>query len=142
MSVVYGNELEGLDSQLMHSFCHEENATQQEEPEVQSEKIYVEAKDVSILDGQIFACLSGLWEAVTGLYSDEAGLYVQRRDPHCPRNLQRPLCPNDHLAVRKVFKPNGEFHRFLCEYHTCQFEYHDYRRNFMPPGYYMTGVEK
>lgn len=144
LGVVYGNDSSESDSQLMCAPCWEENATTQEEREVQSEKIYIQPHEVSTFNNQIFAYLNGQWETVAGLYSDVGGLYVVARGyhPDCPPNFQKPVCPNYHPAVYRVCKPTGEHYRFLCNYHGCDYEYHNFVRKYLSPGYYLTGIER
>lgn len=141
---VYGDELNESDSQLVCTPCHEANAALEEEYEIQSEKIYVEPQDISILNNQILAYLNGQWSLVTGLYADGAGLYIVRKGyhPDCPPNFQKPVCINIHPAVYEVYTPKGVFERFLCERHGCDYEYHDYIRTRLPPGYYVIRARK
>lgn len=139
-SPLQGNETGSL---LLCASCQEENTSLQEELEVQPEKIYIEPEEVSILDGQILAYLNGQWETVAGLSADAQGLYVVMRGyhPDCPPNFQWPVCPNHHKAVYEVFTPKGEHYRYLCNYCDCDYEYHNYVRKFLPPGYYLTGIK-
>ncbi|MBX9744489.1 MAG: hypothetical protein K2X08_04690 [Chlamydiales bacterium] len=141
-NVVHGDESKESDAQLMCDFYHKKNATLQEELDVRSEKIYIEPYRVLIVSGQIFAYLNEWWELVGGLHTDEAGLYVFGKEyhPNCPPNFQKPVCLNVHTAIYKVHKPSGEFYRFLCERHGCDYQYHTYVKKFLPPGYYVLGI--
>jgi hypothetical protein len=135
LGVVHGNDLNASDSQLMSA---------QGEWEVQSKKIYIQPHELSTFNNQIFAYLNGQWETVVGPYFDAEGLYVVARgyQPDCPPNFQKPVCPNYHPAVYRVCKPTGEYYRFLCNYHGCDYEYHNFVRRHLPPGYYLTGIER
>ena len=130
--------------QLLCATSLEENGSLQEEWEVQPEKIYIEPHEVSIVDNQVFAYLNGQWEIVAGLYADAEGLYVVSRGyhPDCPPNFQNPVCPNVHTAVYEVVDPSGNHYRFVCNYHGCDYEFHNYIRKYLPPGYYLKGIEK
>lgn len=109
-----------------------------------AEKIYIQPHEVSTFNDQIFAYLNGQWEAVAGLYSDAKGVYVIAKGyhPDCPPNFQKPVCPNCHPAVYRACKPTGEHYRFLCNYHICDYEYHNFIRRYLPPGYYVIGIER
>lgn len=62
-------------------------------------------------------------------------------------------CFNSHRAVYAVrwasdgTSPGGtthkanELYRWLCNFHGCPYEYHDYMRNMMPPGCYVVKAE-
>jgi len=62
-------------------------------------------------------------------------------------------CFNNHIAVYAVrwthegTNPNGKTHkenelyRWLCNYHGCDYEYHDYMRKMMPPDCYVRKPE-
>lgn len=142
LNVVYGNEFNQPNSQLMPTPYQEENSISQKERDIQSEKIYIEPHHVLIFNNQIFTYLNECWQLVTGLYTDEAGLYILGKGyhPNCPPNFQKPVCLNKHPAIYKVHTPKGEFYRFLCEYHGCDYQYHTYIKKYLPPGYYVLGI--
>lgn len=144
LNAVDGNESNQPDSQLISGPYQEESSISEKKPDTQSEKIYIEPHHVFIANNQIFTYLNECWQLVTGLYTDEAGLYILGigYHPNCPPNFQKPVCLNKHTAMYRVFTSKGEFYRFLCEYHGCDFQYHTYIKKFLPPGYYILGVEK
>ena len=45
----------------------------------ENEKMYVKSRDITILNDQIFVFINEQWTPVSGLFSDEYGLYLTKR---------------------------------------------------------------
>jgi hypothetical protein len=68
--------------------------------ESQSEKVYLNSRDVNVFDNQILVHLQGQWMSVPELYADETGIYLLRKVglwfcKHCHwHNGDVPNCAN------------------------------------------------
>jgi hypothetical protein len=79
---------------------------------------------------------------VAGKVIQSLGVHAKGYYPNCPPNFQTPVCWNQHTAIYVAWNQRGKFHAFLCERHGCDYQYHNFIRKFMPPGFTITGVEK
>jgi len=81
---------------------------------------------------------------------DQVGMQCFRSLAASYTGSKKPLCEKkSHIAVREVVKPgvdsNGKptyvHHAWLCEYHTCPYEWHDYMKYDLQEGYIIKRIK-